>query len=204
MVYKHIKRALDFSGSVVLSIILSPVILLTAIAVKLDSRGPVFFYQNRLGYKGKIFKMIKFRSMVVGAEHQGSGVYSYKGDNRITKVGKFIRATSIDELPQLFNILMGEMSFIGPRPALTYHPWPLQNYNSEQLRMFEVLPGITGLAQINGRKEVPWPERIKLNVKYVDNMSFTMDARIFFSTFFKVLTNANNNNTEETNNNGGL
>lgn len=199
MAYKSVKRVLDFSSATILTILLSPILVLTAIAVKLDSKGPALFRQERLGYKGKVFKILKFRSMVVGAEKTGTGVYSYKGDSRITKVGKFIRATSLDELPQLFNILKGEMSFIGPRPALTYHPWPLEKYTSEQRRMFDTLPGITGWAQINGRKEVPWPERIKLNIEYVEKMSFGMDAKIFFATFFKVLTNANNNNTAQTN-----
>lgn len=199
MAYKSIKRVLDFSSATILTVLLSPILVLTAIAVKLDSKGPALFRQERLGYKGKVFKILKFRSMVVGAEKTGTGVYSYKGDSRITKVGKFIRATSLDELPQLFNILKGEMSFIGPRPALTYHPWPLEEYTSEQRRMFDALPGITGWAQINGRKEVPWPERIKLNIEYVEKMSFGMDAKIFFATFFKVLTNANNNNTAQTN-----
>lgn len=199
MVYKRFKRILDLLGAIVLCIILSPVLAVTALAVRLDSNGPVLFRQDRLGYKGKVFRILKFRSMVVGAEQQGSGVYSFKGDNRITKVGKFIRATSLDELPQLFNIIKGEMSFIGPRPALTYHPWPLENYNEEQRRMFDVLPGITGWAQINGRKEVPWPDRIKLNVEYVDRLSFMMDFKILCLTFFKVITNANNNNTSKTN-----
>lgn len=199
MAYKHVKRTIDLFGAGILSIILSPILILTAIAVKANSKGPALFKQERLGYKGNVFKIYKFRSMVVGAEKTGSGVYSYKGDSRITKVGKFIRATSIDELPQLFNILKGEMSFIGPRPALTYHPWPFEQYSDEQRRMFDVLPGITGWAQINGRKEVPWPERIKLNIEYVDNYSFGMDVKIIFSTFFKVLTNANNNNTTQTN-----
>lgn len=199
MAYKSVKRFLDFSSATILTVLLSPILVLTAIAVKLDSKGPALFRQERLGYKGKVFKILKFRSMVVGAEKTGTGVYSYKGDSRITKVGKFIRATSLDELPQLFNILKGEMSFIGPRPALTYHPWPLEKYTSEQRRMFDALPGITGWAQINGRKEVPWPERIKLNIEYVEKMSFGMDAKIFFATFFKVLTNANNNNTAQTN-----
>jgi len=199
MEYKSIKRAIDFSGAAVLTVLLSPILALTALAVKFDSKGPVLFRQERLGYNGKVFKILKFRSMVVGAEKNGTGVYSYKGDSRVTRVGKFIRATSIDELPQLINILKGEMSFIGPRPALTYHPWPFEEYTSEQRRMFDVLPGITGWAQINGRKEVPWPERIRLNVEYADNYSFRMDVKIFFSTFFKVLTNANNNNTAQTN-----
>ena len=134
MAYKHIKRVIDFTGASVLTILLSPILAITALAVRLDSKGPVFFKQERLGYKGNVFKILKFRSMVVGAEKQGTGVYSYKGDNRITKVGRFIRATSIDELPQLFNILKGEMSFIGPRPALTYHPWTIDKYVEEQRR----------------------------------------------------------------------
>lgn len=199
MVYKHIKRAIDLTGASILSILLSPILAITALAVKLDSKGPVFFKQERLGYKGRVFRIYKFRSMIVDAEKQGSGVYSYKEDNRVTKVGRFIRASSIDELPQLFNILKGEMSFIGPRPALTYHPWTIDKYDDEQKRMFDVLPGITGWAQVHGRKEVPWPERIKLNIEYVDNMTFSMDLKIFFSTFIKVLTNANNNNTSTTN-----
>lgn len=198
MAYKHVKRVIDVGFASLLGLVLSPVLILTAVAVKLDSRGPVLFRQERLGYKGKVFKILKFRSMVVGAEKTGSGVYSYKGDSRITKVGRFIRATSLDELPQLWNILRGEMSFIGPRPALTYHPWSFEEYDAEQRRMFDVLPGITGWAQVHGRKEVPWPERIKLNVEYVDRMSFGMDTRILFSTVFKVLTNANNSNTAQT------
>lgn len=199
MDYKHLKRAIDLVGASLLTIGLSPIMVITALAVKLDSKGPILFKQDRLGYKGKVFKMMKFRSMVVGAEKTGSGVYSYKGDKRITMVGRFLRATSLDELPQLFNILKGEMSFIGPRPALTYHPWPFEQYDDEQKRMFDVLPGITGWAQINGRKEVPWPERIKLNVEYVDRVSFSFDSKIFFNTFLKVLSNANNNNVTETN-----
>lgn len=190
---------MDVSFACFLLLFLSPLLLLTAIIIKIDSKGPILFRQQRLGYKGKVFNILKFRSMVVGAEKTGTGVYSYKGDSRITRVGRFIRATSLDELPQLFNILKGEMSFIGPRPALTYHPWPLEQYTEEQRRMFDVLPGITGWAQINGRKEVPWPERIELNVYYVDHLSLRLDCRIFFNTFFKVLTNANNNNTSRTN-----
>ena len=133
--------------------------------------------------------------MTVGAEKQGTGVYSFKGDARITRVGKIIRATSIDELPQLWNIIKGDMALIGPRPALTYHPWPYEQYTEHQKHMFDVRPGITGWAQVNGRKEVPWPERIELNIEYVNKMSFAMDAKIFFLTFYKVFTNADNNNT---------
>lgn len=201
MSYSNFKRGCDLVASAAAIVVLSPILLATALAIKLESRGPVLFKQERLGLKGKPFKIYKFRSMVVGAEKQGTGVYSYKGDARITKVGRFIRATSLDELPQLFNILKGEMSLIGPRPALIYHPWTFDKYTKHQKRMFDVLPGITGWAQINGRKEVPWPERIELNIYYVEHLSLALDMRILFSTFFKVLTNANNNNTSNTNGN---
>ena len=173
-------------------------LLIVALVVKLESKGPALFKQERLGMNGKVFRIYKFRSMVVGAEKQGSGVYSGKNDARVTKVGKIIRATSIDELPQLINILKGEMSFIGPRPALTYHPWPLEEYTEEQKKMFAVRPGVTGWAQVNGRKEVEWPRRIEMNVWYVENMSFVLDLKIFFKTIFKVFTNADNVNSTET------
>lgn len=196
--YKSIKRILDFIIAATATVVLSPVLFITAVAIKIDSKGPVIFKQDRLGLKGRPFKIYKFRSMATGAEKTGTGVYSFKGDSRITKVGRFIRATSIDELPQLFNILKGEMSLIGPRPALTYHPWPIEQYSEHQKRMFDALPGITGYAQVHGRKEVPWPERIELNIYYVDNVSFLMDMKILFSTVFKVLTNADNSNSSKT------
>jgi len=196
--YSIIKRTLDFIIAGVALVVLSPFLLITAALIKIDSRGPVIFKQERLGKNGVPFKIWKFRSMCVGAEKQGTGVYSYKGDSRITKVGKIIRATSIDELPQLVNILKGDMALIGPRPALTYHPWPYEQYTEHQKHMFDVLPGVTGWAQVNGRKEVPWPERIELNVWYAKHMSLLLDLKIFFMTIFKVATNANNENTGET------
>lgn len=196
--YSIFKRTIDFIIAGVALIVLSPFLLITAILIKLDSKGPVIFKQERLGKNGVPFKIWKFRSMCVGAEKQGTGVYSYKGDARITKVGKIIRATSIDELPQLVNILKGDMALIGPRPALTYHPWPYEQYTEHQKHMFDVLPGVTGWAQVNGRKEVPWPERIELNVWYAKNMLLWLDLKIFFMTIFKVATNANNENVGET------
>lgn len=199
MYVRVIKRSLDFIISLLVLIVLSPLLLLVALCVKLESPGPVLFRQERLGYKGKAFRILKFRSMRVGAEQQGTGVYSFKGDSRVTRVGRVIRATSIDELPQLINILRGEMALIGPRPALTYHPWPLEQYTEHQRKMFDVLPGVTGWAQVNGRKEVPWPERIELNVEYVERVSLLFDLKILFMTVFKVVTNANNNNTSKTN-----
>lgn len=198
MKYSTIKRLCDLSIAIPATIVMFPLFLLTSIAVKLDSRGPVLFKQKRLGKGGKPFIILKFRSMSVGAEKTGTGVYSYKGDSRITKVGKILRATSIDELPQLINIIRGDMALIGPRPALTYHPWPFEQYTEHQKHMFDVLPGVTGWAQVNGRKEVPWPERIELNVWYAQNYSFLLDMKIFFMTIFKVATNANNSNLTET------
>lgn len=192
------KRAIGFTISLIALIFLSPIFLIVAIIIKLDSKGPVIFKQERLGVNGVPFWIYKFRSMCVGAEKQGSGVYSYKGDSRITKVGRIIRATSIDELPQLWNILKGDMALVGPRPALTYHPWPYEQYDEHQKHMFDVRPGITGWAQVNGRKEVPWPERIELNVFYVEHVSLWLDIKILFMTVFKVVTNADNNNIGET------
>lgn len=193
--YPSFKRTFDVCAATVATVLLSPVLLSTALIIKIYSKGPVIFRQQRLGLGGKPFWIYKFRSMTVGAEKQGTGVYSFKGDARITRVGKIIRATSIDELPQLWNIIKGDMALIGPRPALTYHPWPYEQYTEHQKHMFDVRPGITGWAQVNGRKEVPWPERIELNIEYVNKMSFAMDAKIFFLTFYKVFTNADNNNT---------
>lgn len=193
-----LKRVLDCAIAVpVLAVAAIPMGLI-ALAVKLDSPGPVLFRQQRLGKDGRTFEMLKFRSMCVNAEHTGSGVYSEKGDSRVTRVGRILRATSLDELPQLINILRGDMALIGPRPPLTYHPWPLEEYTAEQRRMFEVRPGITGWAQINGRKGVEWHRRIELNVWYVDHVSFPLDCKIFFMTIFKVLRNEDNVNVGET------
>ena len=197
--YKNIiKRCLDCLISVLVIIIGALPMLIVAILIKCESQGPAIFKQQRIGKNGKVFNILKFRSMIQNAEHTGSGVYSGAGDARVTKIGKFIRATSIDELPQFLNILKGDMSLIGPRPPLTYHPWPYGQYTDEQKRMFEVRPGITGWAQINGRKDVEWHKRIELNVWYVDNISFALDCKILFMTVFKVLTNADNENIGET------
>lgn len=197
--YRHfIKRLIDVIIAVLALVILSPVFLITAAAIKLESKGPVIFEQRRLGLNGKEFNIYKFRSMVHNAEHTGSGVYSGKDDARVTKVGRMIRAASVDELPQVVNILKGDMSLIGPRPPLTYHPWPFHEYTQEQRRMFEVRPGITGWAQVHGRKDVEWHKRIEMNVWYVDHMSFWLDMKIFFMTIIKVAENADNENVRET------
>lgn len=191
--YKHFfKRMFDIILALLGIIIGGIPMLIIALWVKLDSKGPVLFKQERIGKNGKVFKIYKFRSMCVGAEK--GGVYSDNKDTRVTRAGKFIRATSLDELPQFFNVLFGHMSFIGPRPPLTYHPWPLDQYTDTQRRMFEVRPGITGWAQTHGRKDVEWHRRIELNVWYVDHISLWLDIKILFMTAFKVVTNADNEN----------
>ncbi len=198
MYKKFLKRTLDCIIAFFALVVLAIPMLIVALAVKIESKGPVFFKQERIGRNGKIFKIIKFRSMCVGAESKGSGVYSNKNDARVTRVGKIIRATSLDEIPQFFNILRGDMSLIGPRPPLTYHPWKYEEYTDEQKRMFEVRPGITGWAQVNGRKDVEWHKRIELNIWYVDHVSFILDVKIFFITILKVITNADNENVGKT------
>ena len=198
MYRKFGKRAIDTVLSAVALVILSPLLLLTALAIKITSPGPALFKQQRLGLHGKEFTIYKFRSMTDGAEHTGSGVYSEKGDPRVTKVGKFIRATSIDELPQLFNIIKGDMAIVGPRPPLTYHPWPLEQYTEEQMHMFDVRPGITGWAQVNGRKTVEWPYRIEMSAYYAKNLSLAFDVKILALTVFKVLRNEDNEITGAT------
>lgn len=193
-----VKRMLDILISLAALLILWPIMLLVAVAIRIDSPGPALFKQKRLGKNGREFNILKFRSMKADSEHTGSGMYSGKTDSRVTRVGRFIRATSIDELPQCINILKGDMSLIGPRPPLTYHPWKLEEYTDEQKRMFEVRPGITGWAQTHGRKNVEWHKRIEMNVWYVDHVSFLLDAKIFFMTIFKVLRNSDNANVSAT------
>ena len=198
MYARFFKRIFDVLISVIAVFLLLPVFLIVSLAVKLESKGPVIFKQKRLGLGGKEFDIYKFRSMVQDAEHIGTGVYSGKGDKRVTRVGKVLRATSLDELPQLINIIKGDMSLIGPRPPLTYHPWPIDEYTEEQLKMFLVRPGITGWAQVNGRKCVEWKRRIELNVWYVENVSLLLDLRIFFMTILSIVSNKDNQNVGET------
>ena len=193
-----LKRVFDIVFAVLGLIVAIIPMGIIALCIKIDSKGEVIFRQKRIGMGGKVFEIYKFRSMCVGAEGTGSGVYSGKNDNRVTGIGKILRATSLDEIPQLFNVLFGDMSFIGPRPPLTYHPWPIEEYTEEQLKMFDVRPGISGWAQVNGRKDVEWHKRIELNVWYVENLSLLLDLKILFLTVFKVFTNADNENKGET------
>jgi len=196
MAYRKIKRLLDFMLSLSGFLLASPVLAAAVVAIKLESEGPAFFKQDRIGLNGRVFRIYKLRSMCSGAEK--GGVYEKKGDARVTGVGRFIRKTSIDELPQFVNILKGEMSIIGPRPVLTYHPWPLEEYTQEQRKRFNVRPGVTGWAQVNGRKDVLWDRRIKYDVEYVENLSFPFDAKIFAMTVISVLSGRDNINIRET------
>ena len=196
--YKCVKRILDLLFSFFLLLVGALPMLLVGILVRVDSPGPAIFKQVRLGRGGKPFSMYKFRSMAVNSEHTGSGVYSGRDDPRVTRVGRVLRMTSIDELPQLVNIVKGDMSFIGPRPPLTYHPWPFEKYTPEQKKRFSVRPGVTGWAQVNGRKTVAWEQRLKYDVEYTEKMSFGFDMKIFGMTIKNVLARKDNWNTEKT------
>jgi len=183
-----VKRAIDLLGSLTGLLITSPLLLGVALAIKLDDGGPVFFRQQRAGLKGQAFRIFKFRTMVINAEKQGAGVFVEEEDPRITRVGKFLRHTSLDELPQLINILRGEMSLVGPRPTL---PYQVENYDQKQMRRLDVKPGITGWAQVNGRSALTWPERIELDLWYIENWSLWLDLKIILKTFLVVLKKGN-------------
>jgi len=183
-----IKRLIDIFGSLTGLIILLPVFLIIALLIKLTSKGPVFFVQDRLGKDGKIFKIIKFRTMVVNAEHIGDGLrVSGEEDNRITKIGKFLRKTSLDELPQLLNVFLGQMSLVGPRPPAVYFPYDgYENYPDWAKKRFKMRPGVTGLAQVTVRNSVSWNERIAIDNKYIDSFNILLDIKILINTFCKV------------------
>lgn len=180
--YKYIKRGLDFTVAFAALLILSPLMLIVAILIKLNRDGPVLFKQERPGRGGKIFTVYKFRTMSVRAcDENGRELSDFE---RMSKIGSFLRKTSIDELPQFINILKGDMSFIGPRPLLTEY---LELYTPEQMRRHEVRPGISGWAQVNGRNTISWEEKFGYDVEYVDNLSFRMDMNIFIKTILNVL-----------------
>lgn len=192
MYQKYVKRLLDFIISLTSLILLSPILLIVALAIKMESDGPVFFLQERVGKKQNVFKIIKFRSMVVNAEHIGDGLsIKSENDSRITRVGSFLRKTSLDELPQLFNVLKGDMSLIGPRPPVTYHPYPIGQYDEVKKHRFDVLPGLSGLAQAKIRNSGTWDERIVYDLEYVNNISFIYDVKIIYWTVKRVFKSEN-------------
>lgn len=193
-----VKRAVDILGSLFGIILLSPVFIITALLIKLTSPGPVLFIQERSGYKGRIFKMIKFRSMVYNADelfrsvesmNEASGhMFKIKADPRITPVGRVIRKTSIDELPQLFNILAGNMSIVGPRPPI---PREIVKYDAWHDLRLSVKPGLTGLWQVSGRNTVGFEEMVRLDLKYIRERSLRHDFKIIFKTFFVIFGDPN-------------
>lgn len=188
-IYKNFgKRAIGFLIALMMLLIIWPLLLIIAVIVKLDSKGPAVFVQERLTLGGKVFKMYKFRTMIVNAEKQGTGAYSFGNDPRITKAGNILRKLSLDELLQLVNILKGDMAFVGPRPILTYHPCKYEEYTEEEKTVFTVRPGISGWAQVNGRNSVNWEERFKLNEWYVQHVSLWLDIKIVFMTIAQVFS----------------
>jgi lipopolysaccharide/colanic/teichoic acid biosynthesis glycosyltransferase len=160
-------------------VVTAPVLAICALAIKLDTRGPVFYRQSRVGRDGRPFRIWKLRTMTVGAEHAGAGLYIEPGDTRITRAGRALRRLSLDELPNLFNVLVGDMAVVGPRPTVQEQ---VDRYTDHQRRRLEVKPGITGWAQVNGRTSLSWPERIDLDVWYVDHRSLRLDLRILGRT----------------------
>lgn len=182
-----IKKIFDIISSALGIVILSPLFLIVSILIKLDSPGKVLFIQDRLGKDGKVFKIYKFRTMCDNAINIGNGLFTDEADSRITKIGSFLRKTSIDELPQLFNILKGDMSLVGPRPPVPNFPYKYDEYSEVQKIRFEMLPGITGWAQVVGRNSIDWDERIALDIDYVKNYSFLWDIKIIILTLAKVV-----------------
>lgn len=175
----YIKRLMDAFLSILGLMVLAPLFLILAFLIKLDSKGPVFFAQDRVGKKGKVFKIFKFRTMRIFEESfnpDGSEMENYA---RVTRVGRFLRKTSIDELPQLINILLGNMSIVGPRPTL---PYQVEKYSDYQKRRLLVRPGLTGLAQVSGRNSLSWEEKIELDIRYVESVSFVRDLSVILKT----------------------
>lgn len=189
-----IKRFLDIviSGSAL--IILLPIMLVISFLIKFDSKGPVFFLQERRTKNGKVFRMLKFRSMVVNAEHTGTGLFNYENDPRVTRVGRFLRNSSLDELPQLLNILLGDMAIVGPRPCVVYELGDFDTLNKRYKKRFIVKAGLTGLAQVKGRNNITWDEKVEFDNEYVDlfsRLGILIDLKIIIETVIKVFHKEN-------------
>jgi len=179
-----IRRAIDIVVSATALVFASPILLVAALAIRLESRGPIIYRQRRSGLHGREFDVLKLRTMVDGAEHKGAGLAINANDSRITRVGALLRRSSLDELPNLLNVLRGEMSLIGPRPTL---PVQVAQYSDRQRGRLAVKPGITGWAQVNGRASLPWSERIELDLYYIEHRSLALDAQILWRTVAMVL-----------------
>lgn len=196
-----IKRLFDICSATIAIVILLPLWIVVGIWVKLDSKGPILFKQSRRTKNGRVFMMWKYRSMVVNAENIGSGLFCYDNDPRITKSGRIIRKTSIDELPQLFNVLIGDISVVGPRPCVTYELGDFDSLNNKYKKRFLMKGGITGLAQCKGRNENSWDEKVRLDNEYIDRFKkegFWLDIKIIWWTIFKVSQSANINEEQRT------
>ncbi|MGH2101182.1 sugar transferase [Aerococcus urinaeequi] len=189
-IQKMVKRIFDIIFSLIFLIILSPIMLIIALIIKTTSQGPVLFKQKRIGKNGHIFEIFKFRTMVLNAENIGDGLsLKSEKDKRITSVGSLLRKTSLDEIPQLFNVLFGQMSIVGPRPPVTYHPYKgIEGYPEWAKKRFTIRPGITGLAQVKVRNSVSWDERIKYDIMYIKNFNIILDLKIIFKTFLRVIS----------------
>lgn len=184
-----LKRIFDVVSSGIAIVCLLPLWIIVALAIKMDSKGPVIFRQGRRTKNGRVFNMYKFRSMVVDAEKKGAGLFNYENDPRVTKVGRILRNTSIDELPQLFNIFFGDMSVVGPRPCVTYELGDFDTLNKRYKKRFQVKAGLTGLAQVKGRNDISWDDKVTFDNQYVDEFNskgFIVDIRIIFETVLKV------------------
>jgi len=183
------KRTFDIISISLFLIPMGPVILVIILILKFTYRQNIFFLQERIGKNGKPFKMIKFRTMVEGAVNKGKGIFVEENDNRITPIGHILRKFSLDELPQLINVLKGEMSIIGPRPPLTHYPYRYDDYPVEAKKRFLVKPGLTGLAQVSGRKELDWNERFPYDAYYAENYDFFFDCIILLKSIIVVIKN---------------
>ncbi len=178
------KRALDIAVGLPLAIALTPAMAVIAVLIRRDSPGPALFRQERIGYAGRPFTLLKFRTMVVGAEGMGAGLAVADGDSRITRLGDTLRRLSLDELPQLWNIVRGDMSLVGPRPTVAFQ---VERYDARQRGRLQARPGLTGLAQVTGRAAIPWSERIEIDLRYVEGWSMRRDLAILARTALVVL-----------------